>query len=658
MGLWFCFCYFAVAQNQYYSWDFSDCELKDILYAVSLDSGISIVADDTVSGKGDLKFVGKDFSAAFEAFLNGNRLFVEKGDVWVVSRFSMKKQNGLYSVDAYDMQPNQILEKLSSGIEAVLTFDTLPAQKISVHFRDVSEDVLLESLGKRFGNYEAVKTTTGFHFSKKADTRKIESVDGFFKIEKKEQGYLIDVRDCRFSDAVEKFFASASDGKYRNFCLLSGGETKLQRSVFNGIDFTDTLAKLCSQAGCSFVFDNDLIYIFSNGNAKAELVSGVRSWRKFYLKYTKSQDFFPLLTKRAGKLETIQLPDENSFICYASDKESALINELIGEADIKQQTYLVQLKYIKPSEFLNHLPPFVDKSNLYLADESVNLYFKGTESAYKNLIEQISICDVPPKRLSYDLLILQYDESSQKVWNSSFSAGKSKKGDRTSGAAMLGSVMNFNLNVVTTFGLEFASDLQSSIEENKTKVFADTTLHGVSGKQINFQNTNTYRYRDNNVNPETGVPVYSGVTREIISGIKLDVIGWVSGNGMITSSVTASVSRQGTDTSASTGNPPPTSEKLVTTEVCGKSGEPVVLSGLIQNADSNQVKRVPVISKIPLLGNLFKAKNKTSEASQMIIYLVPHIEGEESVTSEKKYDSLWVKNRIEKFNQKIAKEEL
>ena len=63
------FCHFAVAQGAVLSWDFSDCEIKDILFAVSVDTGISIVPDDTVSGKGDLKFAGGDFNLAFEAFL-------------------------------------------------------------------------------------------------------------------------------------------------------------------------------------------------------------------------------------------------------------------------------------------------------------------------------------------------------------------------------------------------------------------------------------------------------------------------------------------------------------------------------------------------------------------------------------------------------------
>lgn len=652
--VWFWICNFAVAQGQFYSWDFSDCELKDILYAVSLDTKISIVADDTVSGKGDWKFAGKDFAAAFDSFLSSNRLFVEKGDVWIVSRFRMTRNEELLYVDAYDMQPNQILEKLSCGIESVLTFDSLPAQKITVHFRGLTEKALMETLGKRFGNYDVLKSEVGYHFAKKVENRRVENLDSMVRIEMAGDGFFVDVRDCKFIDAVEKLFSCGeTEGCIRNFCLLANGDSKVQRSVFNGKDFTDTLEKLCAQSGYAFVCDDDLFYIFSNTNSKNELISGAREWKKYSLKYTKTQDFLQFLGKKIGKLETIGLPDETSFFCFASENEDSLIRNLIVEIDVKQEIYPVYLKYIKPSEFLNHLPPAADKAALFLADDDTTLYFKGTSSAYENLKAQILLCDHPVKRLSYDLLILQYDESFQKDSSSKLGIARIKSGDRNSAGAVLGSVMNFNLNVVTAFGINFAAELQNSLEENKTRVFADTTLHGVSGKQINFQNTNTYRYRDNNVDPSTGQPVYSGVTREISSGIKLDVLGWVSGEGMITSKVTASVSRQGIDTSSSTGNPPPTSEKIVTTEVCGKSGEPVILSGLLQTADSSEEKRAPFLSKIPLLGELFKSKGKTKESTQMVIYLVPHIEGEKDRSNWKNFDEKWAYERIKNFNKKM-----
>ena len=104
----------------------------------------------------------------------------------------------------------------------------------------------------------------------------------------------------------------------------------------------------------------------------------------------------------------------------------------------------------------------------------------------------------------------------------------------------------------------------------------------------------------------------------------LDITGWISGDGMITTSVTASYSRQGVDTS-SAGNPPPTSEKIVTTQVRGRSGEVIVLSGLIQNDENISSTGTPLLSSIPILGWLFKAQDDTEENNELTIYLIPRI---------------------------------
>ncbi len=644
-------CHFAVAQAAGFSWDFSDCEIKDILFAVSVDTGISIVPDDTVSGKGDLKFAGGDFDSAFEAFLKSNRLFVRKeGSVWTVSRIHVVEESGCFSLEAYDLLPVQIVEKLSEVMDRVVTFETLPAQRISVHFKGIKEDVLMESLAKRFGSYSVEKNSSGYHFVKNNEIRRVESFSGMMRIENLSDGtFFVDVEDSRFPVVLNQLFAIEKSPVKKSFCLLADADVKILRSVFIGSDFEDTLGLLCAQCGLDFMAEDSIYYIFSNPDARTELLSGKRSWRKFTLKFTKSQDFFSFIFKRIGKLEVIALPDEFSFLCLSSEGEAGIINSLISEVDLKTAVHVVNLKYLRPSEFLEHLPPSVERASLFMADDSAQLYFKGTEAAYKNLCEQLEVCDRPVKRISYDLLILQYDETSQNNWSSSFGAKRLSVGDRNGISAVLGSVMGFNLNVVTSFGLTFAAELQASIEESKTRVYADTTLHGVSGQEIHFQNTNTYRYRDNNVDPQTGAPVYSGVTREIASGIKIDVAGWVSGDGMITSKVTASVSRRGNDTSASTGNPPPTSEKIVTTEVCGKSGEPVILSGLVQTAESEQEKRSPFISRIPILGNLFKTKEKTKENLQMVIYLVPHAEDAAESRYETKYDSEWAKKNMERI---------
>jgi Flp pilus assembly secretin CpaC len=86
--------------------------------------------------------------------------------------------------------------------------------------------------------------------------------------------------------------------------------------------------------------------------------------------------------------------------------------------------------------------------------------------------------------------------------------------------------------------------LNLQLGEDKARVLADTTLNGISGQEIKFENTNTFRYRDITIDPETGKPFYTGTTREITSGLVLNINGWVSGDGMITMKVNAAVSKQ------------------------------------------------------------------------------------------------------------------
>ena len=64
----------------------------------------------------------------------------------------------------------------------------------------------------------------------------------------------------------------------------------------------------------------------------------------------------------------------------------------------------------------------------------------------------------------------------------------------------------------------------------------------------------------------------------------------------------------------------------MTTEVCAKSGEPVILSGLVQEEESDSVSRVPFFSRIPLIGRLFKSKETSKEKTELVIYLVPTAE--------------------------------
>lgn len=606
------------------SFEFVNKDFDEILYAISMYKNLPVSADDTVSGKGNFRLSGDNFDESFDSFLVANRLYVEKtSSRWIVSKVRFQKNEDFYSLDACDVTPTRLFEYVAQKTGICITYQNLPQLKISIHTGFCSvEEIIKRIAGLCFG-FEAKKTESGFYNVSRAEEAKAFSIkNGIAEISKNEDDiWECNIQNAPFSYVCEKLFSVAK----KEYCFSLANDNRILRANFLAKDFDEMLSRLCVLSNADFVKDNE-IYILLNSKNKEKINENGKAWNEIEIKNMKIQDFLLLSSKRFPEISTLVLDSSSStgkILFLSTEKQKSEYELFVKSVDKKNESKLVQLKYIQTSEFLKNLPPFVEKTSVADSGRGDSFYFTGTEESYKTLMSHIHEIDKPISRISYDLLIMQYQDSDGSKWSPNFRTSRFSLGDQNSLTANLGSVLDLNLDVISAFGMKFAVSLQSAITSSKAKVFADTTLNGVSGSTINFQNTNTYRYRDNNLDPETGKPVYSGITKEIKSGLQLDINGIVTGDGMITSKITASVSSQGTDLSSTTGNPPPSSEKVVTTEVRGKSGEPIVLSGLIQEEEVESISGIPILSKIPLLGYLFKSTEKSKVKNEFVIYLVP-----------------------------------
>lgn len=633
--------------------EFIDRDISEILYSISMIQGIPIVPDDTVSGTATFRFAGVNFESAFDSFLRSERLYVTKtNEKWIVSRIRFEEKEKIIFLDACDVKPSVLTEKLSSWTGDEITFDVLPDITISLHTKGKNLKEIVCSIARQTGEEYSVEENDGkIHIKKENSFIRNEYSSGKILITKKfisekdntfKEVYSADIKNALVTDVLEKLFSYAG----KQFVFGEAGEVKIKRALFKEKSFEETLMLLCSECNISFVPKDEIFYFSSGKQERISYLDSIKIWKQYSFENQKCAVMIPFLKNEFPLAEFMLLPDENNFLCFADEKLHEKIQTFMKIIDVRQNCFPVKLSYLKTSELVAHLPAEIDKAKINPAVEENMFFFTGSPGEYELLLKFLEYTDKPSEQIRYDLLVMQYQNVNDSDWNSSLSAKKLKAGDFNNVSASLGSVLDFNLDVVSAFGIKFASSLQSAINENKAHVFADTSLHGINGKTVSFTNTNTYRYRDNNLDPETGKPVYSGVTREIASGLKLEVTGWVSGDGMITCSVNASVSRQGTDVSNTTGNPPPTSEKIITTEIRGKSGEPVVLSGLIQNESNFSQSRTPFFSRIPLLGNLFKSRQNTEEQTKMVIYLVPVLEKEteskvENKAAKSKTDSIY-----------------
>ncbi|HXR20114.1 MAG TPA: type II secretion system secretin GspD [Steroidobacteraceae bacterium] len=86
-----------------------------------------------------------------------------------------------------------------------------------------------------------------------------------------------------------------------------------------------------------------------------------------------------------------------------------------------------------------------------------------------------------------------------------------------------------------------------------------------------------------------------------------------------------------------------TNKNVITTSVLIKDGNTLVLGGLIQDNVSNSESSVPLLGRIPLLGELFRARNTSKSKSDFLIFLQPHIlrdDRQAAIETDAKYNYL------------------
>ncbi|HNK17217.1 MAG TPA: type IV pilus secretin PilQ [Piscinibacter sp.] len=65
--------------------------------------------------------------------------------------------------------------------------------------------------------------------------------------------------------------------------------------------------------------------------------------------------------------------------------------------------------------------------------------------------------------------------------------------------------------------------------------------------------------------------------------------------------------------------------KHVKTQVLVENGGTVVIGGIFEQSDRTDTTKVPFLGDIPVLGNLFKTTTKTSERTELLIFLTPKV---------------------------------
>ncbi len=107
------------------------------------------------------------------------------------------------------------------------------------------------------------------------------------------------------------------------------------------------------------------------------------------------------------------------------------------------------------------------------------------------------------------------------------------------------------------------------------------------------------------------------------TGVILEVKPHVNASGLVVLDVVQEVSNvvPGADILGS----PTISQRKIETIVAVQSGETVALGGLIQDQETDGYSGIPILSEIPLLGNLFKVTTKATKRTELLVLITPRV---------------------------------
>ena len=111
--------------------------------------------------------------------------------------------------------------------------------------------------------------------------------------------------------------------------------------------------------------------------------------------------------------------------------------------------------------------------------------------------------------------------------------------------------------------------------------------------------------------------------QEIETGIELTVTPQITMGSYVKLNIKAETSQP--DFARAIQGIPVIVDNTATTEVLVKDGETTVIGGLSRYQDSTNKKRVPFLHRVPLIGNLFKSKDRKLENGELMVFIKPSI---------------------------------
>ncbi|WP_099743005.1 type II secretion system secretin GspD [Acidovorax sp. 62] len=266
-----------------------------------------------------------------------------------------------------------------------------------------------------------------------------------------------------------------------------------------------------------------------------------------------------------------------------------------------------------------------------VADELNNsVLIWGTRAEFNKIEAALKRLDLPLTQVLIDASIIEVTLNDDLQYGLKWAfSGDAQSG--YSGSGTVGSIpalaQGFTYTLKNAAGVTKAT-LSALAEKSLVKMLSNPSLmvldnHTATitvGDQIPVATSST-------ATPTTGSTTTTTTIQYKDTGVNLSVTPSVTAGNIVAMQIDQTVTDAGSPDTKTTagGGERPFLQRQISSKVAVRSGESIVLGGLIKNNQTNKKSGVPLLQDIPLVGNLFTEKVSTGVRTELLVIITPRV---------------------------------
>lgn len=326
---------------------------------------------------------------------------------------------------------------------------------------------------------------------------------------------------------------------------------------------------------------------------------------------------------------------------YLDDSKQTV---LIAPTDSMSSIETFKLKHIDPETAAKQIALLTEADKVMADKDNHTLTVSGSSSLLYQVRQELEKVDVASQQVNIQAMVVEL----------------SKGNSRNLGLSYLSNPWSKDTSIGGYNGFKFSVSAQHEETLSNGKVLARPNVTVFDGRKATIlmgDKVPVFTSSSDSTDSDSSTTMtveYKDV------GVKLEVLPRINemDKQTITLVIKPSVSTISQWVESGNNKAPQISERSAETTVRVKNGETILIGGLLKNEEIKSIKQIPFLSKIPILGELFKSRSSERKDTEVVIAITPKIVYDEfgrprveTQTSTKNLHDTLNKLRAERMNE-------